>query len=1248
MSEFNTPIVNNKLLANNLITNATTGSIMIQLYDTNTSNGETREMFRNFSPGESVFYQDIVETNPTSGFYNKPKIGRYVANKILSNLVVTPTLPKIELLGLTGSTGICTVGTSDTITKTPIASSQSHLDIYSALDVNNKIKIIVYKDLASFSYTLNQGQSVISIPNTGLLYPTEVTSVAVQTYHNGNSSTGVPKIWVGTLREGLKSFTIGNTSWDVDGSDEYIFSPELITDGTRQYVPGKKYYANEFDTEGTNWFTSSPESAILPVSYLFRRDSQNVTGVTSTAIQGASISNALLSHSPGELEPCFVVCVSNAPIDAGNPILVYVRKHIFNNTTGAMQAEYVTTTRYMFKYLATTYTMYTKNDLYNIYQRTPVSSYKDVPRRSWTIVTKENTVLPTDGAVLPDIFDVIKTIPANLSHDHTSQTKQLIAIVAPKNNIPIVNILEVSASPRVINTSDTSQSRERKLSISLVRGVGEDVIAIPSYRFSGMSLFYRDNIEELFITEKTKIWRRTNGTWYTENGFVSPWISSEDTRDRNFRLNSKFAFTVTDSVTYLSGLQGFSLMRSPSDGDTFGILNSDLGFVSMKFSNTVIDPLTVQPSYTKIRSDLFGSSVTGMEYLPETNELIFCGLKNTPIMGYQVANDDFDMPKRYIGYDVNYFSTLPVTLQNKITVPVIYKNYICNGDTSQIAHNKSNYIEAEANNNYNSDQLYDTTIFSPNVRMLKELTGTISYPTNPNVFSFLLPAETIATTLDTMPFYQYIANTMKYNRLKLLFRVTDHPVIEAISSSFLAPTSLTNDLILPYLPEKTSLVLDPVTISIVAAGNNRISLTSNISAAHGVSGDVESTTSLLSESTGIFEEAIVIPDTTVTITIIPAVENTIAGIMSDAVYSQTTVSHRQGLHSIELRDGPAVLVHYIVDPGTISADFQGTLYIGITDGTDYTISQDIEGVTSWLFVASNSNFIFADYKSGRGSGDKLNIYRVTNDGNEYATSAKLFASDPSGGLPIFMTAFNENELGIVVSSEASPVFSKIDLATGFETGWTELNTIGTGLGYYDTGLFFNNNNIFGNRQICYWRSRISSSDSSNIVINTGVWNGTNIEIRTINTSLPGYTGTAFISNPISNDTNSYILIHHASDNKMYLYDTTGIIAEFSTILDIVPYRDTSINMYFDTDGLVAVLNTITGTITKWVDPDWVQLLATPEPHDHIAYPEYYKTTNNILLSYEGNTYMDPGTVHVISNLGIDNLGNIHIAIGDPV
>jgi hypothetical protein len=739
MSEFTVTTPQNNFTNTRLLSNITDSSVMLQFYNSSIYNAEQKDIISQIVADEVLFYNDVVVTDKLSPFYNEPTISTYINTGILSDTYIKPIPPSAKFSGVTGSCHTIT----NTLKKIPQASKQDHLEVFYTTDVNDKIKILVYRDTEGLSFSIDGGNTITSIPSTGLLYPAEVTSVGIQNATNV-SNTGAIKIWIGTLREGLKSYTIGDSSWisesnlekTTDGLDpasltyeadklsgKFLFKESLIN---KQAVPSLDNLIpipyEDVESDGKR--------------YLYKEDPDNKAYKYQIASDGL-----IYSYLPGKYEPVYILGVVNNPINAGIPLVVYVKGH----TQGSSGID--NDAKCLIKYLLPEATKYTLDPVYKLYREELESTfpaYLSAP--VWNQVTLPTTV---------ELVDVLKSVQIQCSQSINTSTSGVVTAVSVFSstfNKFVVELLKITVTNHVATEASEVQ---RSITISKDSALN-NTIEIETNKFSGLSTYS----DVIFITERERIWRFYKNTW-------TKWLDAQDTVDeKNTRITPEYKFSVVGSTSYISGLRGFGVLKSTSNNFYTGILNTDLGHLTFDLVSTTDDFMSPINGTKKLRKELFSTSVRDFQVIPEANVAVSCGLMTELVTTYKISPSSFGMP-------IRTFVISPVTTTNllqrlsKNIINVFYKNYIHGDKGAAVLYNKNNVYNLIVPN---TDQLYLTTTQSETVSLFKGATEAINY-NDGRSFAWLFDNDFAVTNNANISFSylnNYLSATAKYNRMKLL------------------------------------------------------------------------------------------------------------------------------------------------------------------------------------------------------------------------------------------------------------------------------------------------------------------------------------------------------------------------------------------------------------------------------------------------------------------------------------------------
>lgn len=446
MPEFTAPELANNFTNTRLLANITDSSVMLQLYSNNISQSEHKDTVVNFNAEDVVFYNDITVQDVTSPLYNEPTVLDYISSGILSDIVIEPKGPDVAFSGISGSCHSIT----GSLKKQVSLSKEDHLELVYTVTPSNKLNILMYRDTTGISYSLDGGISTVATPTEGLLYPSEITSMAVQ---NSSFTNGIgnPKLWIGTLREGLKSYILGSTSWK---SESDLEKTSEGVDG----VSGKFLFR---------------ESLINPIWNDYILHPENYTGA-----------GTVYRYIAGNYEPVYILGLINNPVSAGFPLVVYVQGHTQTSTGLDNDKKYLT------KYLTATAPAFSLDPVYGMYRE----SIENIDT-SWKAISPVTT---------NELVDVLKSVPLNSSQDVATTNTGVVTAISVFSNTAGKFITELLT----ITATNSIDFVERTINVINEPGLGSTVV-IDANKFSGLSTFGNT----LFITERNRVWRRYNNNW---------------------------------------------------------------------------------------------------------------------------------------------------------------------------------------------------------------------------------------------------------------------------------------------------------------------------------------------------------------------------------------------------------------------------------------------------------------------------------------------------------------------------------------------------------------------------------------------------------------------------------------------------------------------------------------------------------------------------------------------------------------
>lgn len=287
MSIVQTPAGSTSIESVRLLTNLMGSSIALEL-----APGEVT----NLEPDKLLFYDSVVDSDQRSAGYNLDTINTLVSNGVLRDVTLTLINPTPRVKTLEGGTFVANVTSNKNVKITTKEYNQAtnHLEVYPVVDEYSRLLIIYYRDAEGISYSLNGGLSSVLIDNSNLIYPDEITSMAVQIYDLPNSRKPILKLFIGTLREGIKTFIPGvdTTYKQCDGMNDTI---------------GSVYVPPVLNSDGSVHTPAIPST----IDYKFKNSVQ-------------SPSNALEFIDSG-FAPVYILGILNFTLNNGCPLITYTR-----------------------------------------------------------------------------------------------------------------------------------------------------------------------------------------------------------------------------------------------------------------------------------------------------------------------------------------------------------------------------------------------------------------------------------------------------------------------------------------------------------------------------------------------------------------------------------------------------------------------------------------------------------------------------------------------------------------------------------------------------------------------------------------------------------------------------------------------------------------------------------------------------------------------------------------------------------
>ena len=815
MSEYSAPGLVNTYVTAALLTNITPGSIMLQTQSA-VSDESLYSAVTQFKDSESVLYNTVVISDTTSTGYNEDLIQNYITNGILSNSIITPQSPVGNIQGLTGSTNTISISNSKLVRQSS-TNKQDTLEIYYSLSIDNlgsSLTVLVYRGLYGFYYSIDSGITISSIPTSGMLYPEQVTSIAIQNV-TSVSTPGNIKIWAGTLQEGLLSYTIGSSSWvsEVNNdlvSGNYVFRNTLITNSV---TPTNTLISSS--TVPQNYapiyilgLVNNPVEAGAPIAVYTKPLTITQLEVVSTFTASFSGNYMTLTSNTGASSTLIGQTITGAGISAGTVVSslhsgtdnITGAIYILNNTFGVIPSNSIQATitstvstikniHTLYKYTAIQYCSYILNTTYNLYRSItlpfslsylptlPDSSYPlgftilvngfvyTNISNTWTVTSSGYSWTAFTNPFSNEVCDVLKSIPYQTSYGMINTSKVITAVATYSTNLSqyITEMIYLS-----INNDINYGATSRQLTVVKDSYIGSSIVVNPN-QFTGLSYFNSD----IFITTRNQIFRCLNSSWYS-------WLLNSDTTtsERNLNITASYGFSLTNSISYITGLRGFGVIKGNDSNTYYGILNTDLGNIVITCKKTSSDYLVPVIGSKAIRTDLFGTSLRDIQSIPEMNIIVSCGLINEPLTKY-VLPAAYGSPTRYISYSPKIVSKLPLSIGYNYN-QIFYKNYLVGTDLLPYFINRFNNYNLTSKN---ADQLYINTENTEEIQVLKSIYSTFTYIDTTNNFIWLNDDIT----------ENYLSKSIKYNRLKILLQTWQTiPLINA---------TLSSNVEIPFIPD---------------------------------------------------------------------------------------------------------------------------------------------------------------------------------------------------------------------------------------------------------------------------------------------------------------------------------------------------------------------------------------------------------------------------------------------------------------
>lgn len=517
-----------------ILTNNTDASIILTL-----ANGAYSDpSFLTLGPGESVLYSDVLVLDTTNLNYNYELLQEYINSGVLlfESVAVATKGSELDLLAQGNLAINLTSGVPELIAKSPAKALTDNTQILPVTDSSGKPVCIYYKSPQGVSISLDASVSQVLISNANLLFPDEITSMAVQAYDSeGGTLRLVKRLFIGTLREGVKTFTPGIDVTYVD------YEPNAVTGTTSNWV--SLLLPGGYDENG-------PTTVINP---LFKN---------SATLEVKDSSDTLIGYEKVTSDFCatFVLGIVNSPANTGCPIFIASRPQ--HTTVGGVKSYY---TKVVCKYLhSTIYLSTTKLDGTVTYVNT------DTVYNSW-IILQENTSTDLASGILAgltssffsqDILDVIT--------EYTPTGALFIA----KDSTGTNKLYRITCT--LGSVTDLDGSVRQVLAPSIQRILLS--VWLTSAKIEGLS-----NLIETISTDTYNIFVTTFDTVYRYSSATSAWSFFINQSNDLPYLNTKQkngVLSLLSGGSYLKALSNFVLVQKGTTASNYvGLLGTEIGIL---------------------------------------------------------------------------------------------------------------------------------------------------------------------------------------------------------------------------------------------------------------------------------------------------------------------------------------------------------------------------------------------------------------------------------------------------------------------------------------------------------------------------------------------------------------------------------------------------------------------------------------------------------------------------------------------
>ena len=547
-----------------ILTNATNNSVILSLDNTNTLTSNTIML----DVGESVLYETL-NIDPLL-------LQEYIDSGILiaEDLILKPN-SELQVIPQPDFTLNVSTGTPELIIKAN-NTGLDNLAVLPVVDKNGKILCIYYKSIQGMSISFDLGATQALINNDNLLFPDEITSFAVETYtSNEGVLQPIKRLFIGTLREGVKTFTPGVDTTYAD------FDPNV-------YFPG----------------TSSEDK-----NPIFKNCVKHLETITKTYYSdpiypdGTIISN---TKPPDITFPSYcasyILAVVNNPINTGCPILIATRPK-YTETATDIQYTYtnsvitntigpIYTTPYNNVYKNKIICKYLHDSIYTNNILTPTipvinePSYFHKGSNTWLLLKEL-------GSSIESIINIINAVglPDDILDVITEYTPDG-ALFITRRQLGRNNLLKFTCSANQVNIPILQDITITELDSAKINNI--------SYLTETTLIDY-----DIFFTLPTAIWKYSSKT-NTFSEFIG-----KDNPISYFNTRIDSGIFKTTGTTWLKELTSFTLVPKATTSNKYiGLLGTELGIIFYDLTLNADNTFTTDYKNGRILLNNVANSIT--------------------------------------------------------------------------------------------------------------------------------------------------------------------------------------------------------------------------------------------------------------------------------------------------------------------------------------------------------------------------------------------------------------------------------------------------------------------------------------------------------------------------------------------------------------------------------------------------------------------------------------------------------------